>query len=1155
MAKSFSNYQLGDCIGKGAFGSVYRGLNLETGEVVAIKQIKLNGYDKSQLNSLTTEIDLLKKLQHPNIVKYLGSMRTKEYLHIILEFCESGSLCSHLKKFGKFPETLCAVYITQVLEGLVFLHDQGVIHRDIKGANILTTKDGLVKLADFGVATRLAENKDDAVVGSPYWMAPEVIELTGASTPSDIWSVGCTVIELLTGNPPYHGLAAMAALFRIVQDDHPPVPETVSATVKDFLLQCFQKDPNLRVTAKKLLKHPWISGVKRRESKSDKVMRPKETNLDRSAHLTPKPSIKSPTRKVENSLPSPDQDIENWDDDFADGIPSINSKRRAPPLPPKPQALPKQVDSSQGDRTIKASKQNVQSKSPTTSATSPKPSTNRQTSSPLLRHAEGEDTDNWDDDFENFSPKNIAKQNENAVPSRVQNSRGQSTSQEQNSKIVKSLSDLNNFVEEDDDFSDVINGNESLLIKKLKGLGQPQPTRSRSSSQSRVAAIPSSATPKSTTRSRSSSQSQSQTPRNPSIGSQPKQLKESLSKISQYTENEEKDNYDDDFMGPGSNEFSESTTPKASASQFPRSESAVSKITGTDDSDDDADPFDDVEFEEQDSEAEFQRDQVARVTAEIVKHVGNLRTGVDERVVVESCERLCSIFEGQPEMKSKMIAYHGVTAVTELLEITKSTKVLESLLTLIHKTIIDTPSVLETICLVGGIPTLINFTSRSYNKTIRLLSVNIIQFITSDKVLLRMFIACKGLQCLVGLLDEKYEEGKELVWCAIDCVVSVFELQGSTPKNDFCRLFAKHGLLPLLASSMRYVNRDKEDASVEYLPKIVNLFLIFSQGDEYVRGCLCQWSVLKVLLDELDYLNTLQIVVVLKCIKHISMDSSTLETLQKAGTIQKLVGLLDRKTGPYVTETYNQILTTLFNLCKLSKERQEIACKAGLIPHLKYIIHSSTIPTSSPSSSIATTDSSSQPRKPSSNFLPLRQLALPIFCELVHAKSLRSMLWSENCLEIYCSLLRDTYWMGTALESVCVWLIEETTKVEPILLNHTEDLILLFITSKTSIFNTILEPFLKILTRSVSIGVSLFKSREFVERIVDKLSSPIPLVRVGLLKMLMEGVRAASGASGEKKEKIAEVDKVKARLQIVMSNESSVFAKELCTQLITELES
>ncbi|ODV91955.1 hypothetical protein CANCADRAFT_42581 [Tortispora caseinolytica NRRL Y-17796] len=252
------SYALGDCVGKGAFGVVYKGLHKLTGETVALKEIRISNLSTSELSSMTEEIRLLKNLNHPNIVKYKGYLKNSSCLYIILEFCESGSLYNIYRKYGRIPEDLVALYISQVLTGLNYLHSQGVIHRDIKGANILTTKDGQVKLADFGVATHMSAKTCRSMVGTPNWMAPEVIELEGPSSASDIWSVGCTIIELLDGAPPYSNLEQMATLYAIVNSEHPPFPENSSRTVQDFLLQCFQRDPNLRVSAKKLLKHPWI---------------------------------------------------------------------------------------------------------------------------------------------------------------------------------------------------------------------------------------------------------------------------------------------------------------------------------------------------------------------------------------------------------------------------------------------------------------------------------------------------------------------------------------------------------------------------------------------------------------------------------------------------------------------------------------------------------------------------------------------------------------------------------------------------------------------------------------------------------------------------------------------------------------------------------
>ncbi|KAK1408761.1 hypothetical protein QVD17_40793 [Tagetes erecta] len=262
-----NKYMLGDEIGRGSYGPVYKGLDLETGNFVAIKQVPLENIAEEDLNAIMQKIDLLKNLNHGNIVKYLGSIKTETHLHIILEYVENGSLANIIKpdKFGPFPESLVAVYITQVLEGLVYLHEQEVVHQDIRGANILTTKEGLVKLVDFSLSIKLtkADGNTHSATGTPYWMAPEVVENFEVCNASDIWSVGCTVIELLTGAPPYFDLQPMLALCKIVQVESPPMPDGLSPDITDFLNQCFKKDARLRPDAKTLLSHPWIQNSRR----------------------------------------------------------------------------------------------------------------------------------------------------------------------------------------------------------------------------------------------------------------------------------------------------------------------------------------------------------------------------------------------------------------------------------------------------------------------------------------------------------------------------------------------------------------------------------------------------------------------------------------------------------------------------------------------------------------------------------------------------------------------------------------------------------------------------------------------------------------------------------------------------------------------------
>jgi hypothetical protein len=267
-------YRLGEELGRGAFGRVFLGLDTRTGEHVAIKQLSLDRIPPDQLPGIAGEVELLKALNHRNVVQYLGSFRTRTHLYVIMELVENGSLAAVVRpsRFGPFPESLVAVYIQQVLQGLAYLHEQGVVHRDIKGANILTTKEGLVKLADFGVAARLgdaggagggAAAGESTPAGTPYWMAPEVVELKAVTTASDIWSLGCLGIELLTGQPPYYELQPLSALYNIVQDAHPPLPPGASPGMRDFLLLCFNKDPAARPSARALLQHAWIAANRR----------------------------------------------------------------------------------------------------------------------------------------------------------------------------------------------------------------------------------------------------------------------------------------------------------------------------------------------------------------------------------------------------------------------------------------------------------------------------------------------------------------------------------------------------------------------------------------------------------------------------------------------------------------------------------------------------------------------------------------------------------------------------------------------------------------------------------------------------------------------------------------------------------------------------
>uniref|UniRef100_A0A3B4DEN4 Mitogen-activated protein kinase kinase kinase 19 n=1 Tax=Pygocentrus nattereri TaxID=42514 RepID=A0A3B4DEN4_PYGNA len=169
------------------------------------------------------EVDLLKNLHHPNIVGFLGTALTDNIISIFMEYIPGGSISSVLNRFGPLPEKVFALYTRQILEGVAYLHDNRVIHRDLKGNNIMLMPTGIVKLIDFGCARRLNHLSTSgghsdllrSVHGTPYWMAPEVINETGHGRKSDIWSLGCTVFEMATGKPPLAHMGKIAALFYI----------------------------------------------------------------------------------------------------------------------------------------------------------------------------------------------------------------------------------------------------------------------------------------------------------------------------------------------------------------------------------------------------------------------------------------------------------------------------------------------------------------------------------------------------------------------------------------------------------------------------------------------------------------------------------------------------------------------------------------------------------------------------------------------------------------------------------------------------------------------------------------------------------------------------------------------------------------------------
>ncbi|KAL9653797.1 hypothetical protein ABK040_012858 [Willaertia magna] len=956
--KTIENYRLGEILGKGGFGTVFKGYNTDTAEFVAVKRITTKKCSKEQIENIHVEITLLKKLNHPRIVRYIDHIQQRSKLYIVIEFVETGSLQDIVQKYGKMKEKIVCMYTAQVLEGLSYLHSEGVIHRDIKGANILTTKEGDIKLADFGVASTLAD-VDDNPVGTPYWMAPEIIEMNPPTTASDIWSLGATVIELLTGEPPYFGLDPMPALYRIVQDPHPPLPPGISSECEDFLMQCFQKNPQQRKTADQLLHHHWILQGKRKNSNNENLV------------VDSKEEEKKKNNKLKKFMEEEEDDF-----DFGDvgsltlKIGKINSLNEEAE---KLKVKKKEKEKKEKEKKDKKKEKKIEKKK-----------------------VEKDDMDFDIDDNFDFASK------------------------------------LNKFKEDDDD--DGFNFSDDENHNPFGGMVNIRP---ESMDKYRVK----------------------------------KEIKSTFGR-----ENLKKfQDDDDDIISFGDDFDDDSSNKKVDL------EAQLKKIQGA---------FEETifEFEVEDPLEEAfdtgdnDEDEYAKPEKEFNYLLDRFQQGkMSEEQFISQCNQIVNLLLQYTRLKC-IVKLNVSMPFLEVLSMSQqydSNNAIVAALKLINQFITDddiawfqeSKRFKETLCLVGFLPVVMQFCKKTYPFAVREQASNFItSMFNTSNLAIRMFIGCQGIKVLVDLLDfdvDQIESSLSLIYEIIDHidkVINLAEEQTRTPKNDFCRLFSKSGLMTHLSLIFllllrKYINAPSDPKSKKYFEKTIGLLVLFSGMDYVVRAHVSQVESLKRILEALTLLKNSDgeqhkfKLLLATAIRNLA-SHLTVQSFSKAGAIPVLVKLLAERDN----ELSQQIIPALFHLTKLNRATQIIAVQEGIIPEFQYLFE---------------------------NDFVLKGMIVDIMCEMVRLNppSVKKELRKTNCVEFYINILGMSAWRLKALESLSKWLNEDKDKIEYALIKNVEHLVEVF-SAAPSIF--VSSPLLNILTTSTKLSKALSQSTVFITKVIKQ---------------------------------------------------------------------
>jgi len=751
----------------------------------------------------------------------------------------------------------------------------------------------LVKLADFGVATKLVEgekvNSTNSVVGTPYWMAPEIIEMRGnISTSCDIWSVGCTVIELLTGSPPYFDLNKWSALFRIVQDEHPPIPTGISEGCKEFLFQCFQKEPVLRIDAKGLLKHPWIRNQNHQaldiianpgNQLPQEVTNTIRLHIDKSESLPFLPkdnnvffvNIISPNSskaivRVQTKSASEEEEVKDYNkkesakDDYRHGK-TWTTAQRPHEITSEGTTMPH----TRGDTAIHT----------------PYETQNHENSLYRLTHStvEGRDSVNRSQNLQDFQGHR-AEYPDNSYHQGIDNMKFSQVSMGKQADNFGTLQDGSSFIY--GDHPDAFNGappnqNIKANIKKMgyvMGATVPQ--------------------------------------------QEYKFVKEISNLLSRLASNSP-------FTGAANlHDSTQFQDMPRDSTNLGRESARLPEFGG--------------QYQENISEMQ------------------GSGGGVNVQETLQDLQRLEEIFNEYPVSRDHFMRRYGLTGLTDILEQTEVPEVKEEVLQVINTLTLEDPSLQEKACLFGILPYIIKYASSEHPKDLRVQAARFLgRMSEANDLPFHMFLSAGGFKALVELLDVEYEKNRDLVGFAIEMLGLIFDRK-ILPTPHLCRILVKLDVFQRLIIVVGSLYKDARDAAdgresqeaEDFLLKSLGLMNNFAQcEDRNLKGILGEDNNLLALTLYFRKFQCFPNVMAktAKILCNLSSEPLIMDKFERIKLLPEVLKLISkerqRPNGPH-EEALVELLKLLLQMCQLNPNRQEEVVQNGGVEVLIELKHQGT---------------------------------------------------------------------------------------------------------------------------------------------------------------------------------------------------------------------